>query len=308
MKSASVINQYRLHKGYHYPRSIETAIECMNGLKTFKRKYEQSVLNGKIEHYYAISSEDSLISKQEYINFLNKCNLDYTIVNSIKNTDLTVRVNEELFDSIFLKTLVRKKLSSNNITTLFNYQPTVDDFKKYDKVIIATYSDINRYLDKKIKYQFELCEKPVVKLPNKYDNKSIVIMDGPFMCLDPYGTTDYHVLGNVVHAIHETNIGIEPIIKNDTLAGYINKGIIREPLITNIDKFIETGEKFFDDFSDLEHIGSMYTVRAVLKDREHDDARPTLVEKHDDKIYTLFSGKIDTCVDASNKLIKMIKE
>ena len=26
----------------------------------------------------------------------------------------------------------------------------------------------------------------------------------------------------------------------------------------------------------------------------------------DDNIFTLFSGKIDTCVDASNELIKMI--
>ena len=50
----------------------------------------------------------------------------------------------------------------------------------------------------------------------------------------------------------------------------------------------------------------MFTVRAVLKDREHDDARPTLVEKHGDNMFTLFSGKIDTCVDASNELIKMI--
>ena len=51
MKCASSINQYRLHKGYHYPRSSDTAVECTKGLKTFKRKYKQSVLNGNIEHY-----------------------------------------------------------------------------------------------------------------------------------------------------------------------------------------------------------------------------------------------------------------
>ena len=65
-------------------------------------------------------------------------------------------------------------------------------------------------------------------------------------------------------------------------------------------------KKFFDGFEELEHIGSMYTIRTVLKNREHDDARPTLVGK-DNKIYTLFSGKIDTCVDASNNLIRRIK-
>ena len=45
MMAASDINQYRLHKGYHYPRSKETAQECLKGLYTFKRKYERSVVN-----------------------------------------------------------------------------------------------------------------------------------------------------------------------------------------------------------------------------------------------------------------------
>ena len=306
MMCASNINQYRLHKGYHYPRSSDTALECNKGLKTFKRKYEQSVLNGGIEHYYCIASEGSLISSDEYLEFLDEHRLNYKIVDSLKNTDLTVKVEEELFDSRVLRHSVKKKLFANNVNIKINHESDKKNFNSYDVIVFATYSNINQYLNKKINYQFEVCEKPVVKLSDRYKNKSIVVMDGPFMCLDPYGTTDYHVLGNVVHAIHETNIGTAPIIKNNKLSDYINKGIIYQPDITNIDKFIETGERFFEDFSNLEHIGSMFTVRAVLKDREHDDARPTLVEKHGDNIFTLFSGKIDTCVDASNELIKMI--
>lgn len=307
MKCASSINQYRLHKGYHYPRSSDTAVECTKGLKTFKRKYKQSVLNGNIEHYYCIASKDSLVSSDEYLKFLDKHDLDYEIVNTIKNTDLTIKVSEELFDSQVLKSLVRKKLLSNGVKTLCDYKPNIHDMQHYDVVVIATYSQINEYLGKKTKYQFEVCEKPVVKLPDQYKNKSIVIMDGPFMCLDPYGSTDYHVLGNVVHAIHETYIGTKPIVKDDLLKSYINNGIVKNPLITNINKFIETGKKFFDRFEELEHVGSMFTIRTVLKDRDHDDARPTLVDKHGNKMYTLFSGKIDTCVDASNNLIRRIK-
>ena len=45
----------------------------------------------------------------------------------------------------------------------------------------------------------------------------------------------------------------------------------------------------------------MYTFRAVLKDRDHDDARPTLVNHEGDNVYTLFSGKIDTCVNDSEE-------
>ena len=207
-----------------------------------------------------------------------------------------------------LKQLVKEKLFGNGVDVEVNSVVGKEEFEKYDLVVLATYANINQYLDKKNSYQFELCEKPVVKLPKKYSNISVVIMDGPFMCLDPYGETGYHVLGNVVHAIHETNIGTSPVVKNKELESYLNKGVIKNPKVTNIDKFIETGLKFFTDFDKLEHIGSMYTFRTVLKDRDYDDARPTLVRKENNKVYSLFSGKITTCVDATNELIRLLNQ
>ena len=54
-----------------------------------------------------------------------------------------------------------------------------------------------------------------------------------------------------VHAIHETNIGYEPIV-SDRLKPYLNRGVIENPPITNIDAFIESGKKYFKDF--LEYI------------------------------------------------------
>ena len=131
-------------------------------------------------------------------------------------------------------------------------------------------------------------------------------MDGPFMCIDPLGDTDYHVMGNVVHAIHSTNIGKFPVC-DPKYEDLLNKGIVKNPIITNIDKFIESAKEFFVDLDKADHIGSMFTFRSVLPNREHDDARPTLVNYEGNNTYSLFSGKIDTCVDASNQLINLIK-
>lgn len=305
MKCATGINQYRLHRGYHYPRSKETAKGCQKGLKSFEKKYSDSILKKDIKHLYAIATKNSLVTSDEYLDFLNDIDLSYKTINSLPNTDLTIEVEEGLFDHNILKTLVETKLKSSNVNVKFNTTTKTSDLKKYDIVVIATYSRLNDLLGNKKQYQFEVCEKPVVKLPPRYKNKSIVIMDGPFMCLDPYGYTDYHVLGNVVHAIHETNIGYTPNISY--LKEYLNKGIIKNPKYTNIKQFIETGKQFFEDFDQLEHIGSLYTIRTVLKDRDHDDARPTLVNYEGDNIYTLFSGKIDTCVEASKELLTIIK-
>ena len=38
-------------------------------------------------------------------------------------------------------------------------------------------------------YQFEICEKPVVRLPPAFATDSMVVMDGPFMCFDPLAET-----------------------------------------------------------------------------------------------------------------------
>ena len=306
MMAASDINQYRLHKGYHYPRSKETARECLKGLYTFKRKYERSVVNGNIEHYYAIASEDSKVSEFEYLAFLDDMKLPYERVKPLPNTDVTIKVEEELFDSYKLYEAVRDKLWSSGVEVLKNKTTTKDDFKGFDVVVIATYAKLNELLDEKKWYQYELCEKPVVRLPKKYQGKSIVIMDGPFMCLDPYGDRN-HVLGNVKHAIHTWNEGTEPFWEHK-YTKYLNKGVIENPKYTKIDKFIETGKKFFKDFDKLKHIGSMYTIRTVLANRDHDDARPTLVNHEGGNVYSLFSGKIDTCVDSANELIRLLNE
>tara|TARA_R100001126_G_C4881672_1_gene179498 strand:- start:1882 stop:2883 length:1002 start_codon:yes stop_codon:yes gene_type:complete len=312
MNQASNINQYRLHRGYHYPRSKDTASSSINSESSFLKEYGDSIVNGDIEHYYCIAKDDSLVNKQDYENFLKDMNLYYEKkkVDFVpKNVvDLMVRVKEFLFNPSDLKRLCKDKLGKYLVRLNLNSNIKIVDLKKYDYVINSTYANLNQLLtkDKQKDYQFELCEKPVVKLPKQYKNKSVVMMDGPFMCIDPLGNTGLHVMGNVVHAIHSTNVGKFPKYdsKFDRL---LNKGIIKNPSITNIDKFIESAKKFFIDIDKLEHVGSMFTFRTVLPNRDNDDARPTLVEKINNNLFNLFSGKIGNCVDASEKIVKELK-
>jgi len=306
MQCASNINQYRLHKGYHYPRSKETAIECLNGLSSFYRKYEDSIINNEIEHYYSIAQKDSFISGDEYLEFMKQMGLPFKLVDSNKGTELTVMVDEVLFDSDKLRFQVLNKMKSSNINIMLEKHTKRDEFKLFDYIVIATYAKMNELLDYPRLYQYEIIEKPVVRLPKSYRNKSMVVMDGPFMCFDPF-KDGLHVLGHVKHAIHKTFVGESPKGLDKNILKYLNNGIIKKPKITNIDKFITSGLVFFENFDKLEHIGSMFTIRTVLANRDHDDARPTLVTKENEKIYTIFSGKIGTCVKSATKLVEDIK-
>jgi len=308
MKQASNINQYRLHRGYHYPRSKDTAVQSQWGESSFIKEYGEAVVNGDVEHYYCIASQDSKVTAKQYVDFLNDVNLyyeekklDFLQENVV---DLVVKVKEYLFDPKKLKQICWDKLNTHNVNVVLNTEYMDSD---YESVVNATYANLNMILpsDKQKKYQFELCEKPVVKLSEEYRNKSVVVMDGPFMCIDPLGDTGLHVMGNVVHAIHSTNVGEFPEYdsKFDDL---LNNGIVKNPSVTNIDKFIESAKMFFKDIENAEHIGSMFTIRTVLPNRDKDDARPTLVENPVDNIFNLFSGKIGTCVSATDELMEYI--
>ncbi len=313
LQAASGINQYRLHMGYHYPRSDETAIDSKIGSKSFQEEYGGCIVKNT-ENFYCISKRDSLTSKEQFMEFCSRHNLPFKeehcrVVNKDSIT-ASLKVEESIFDLEKLKLICKEKLKTHKVNLIFQ-EADFNSLQKYNIVIYALYANSNLPFQNKPRLQknlqFELCEKPIIKLPEIYKNQSIVILDGPFMCIDPLGNTSYHVMGNVVHAIHKTNIGKTPEIPSE-FKSLLNKGIIKNPPVTNINKFFEVAKEYFTDIEKAVHIGSMYTVRTVFPNREHDDARPTIVQKISDKEFSIFSGKIGTCILAADILCNDIKK
>ena len=72
---------------------------------------------------------------------------------------------------------------------------------------------------------------------------------------------------------------------------------------TNVERFIESAKKFFPDIEEAEYIGSMYTIRTVLPDKDATDERPTIVKKEENN-FIIFSGKIANCVNAADKILQ----
>lgn len=310
LQAASGINQYRLHRGYHYPRSKETALSAKLAEKPFLSEYEDCIVQ-KSKHYYAIAKNDTKTSADDLLRFCNDCNLEYKVTSlpvlNNDNLQLVVEVKESLIDPEKIKSKVNKNISDSGVKLLLNTFFKEDDINEYDFVINATYAGMNNLnKEKPLNYQFELCEKPVIKLSDKFKDISVVILDGPFTCIDPLGDTGYHVIGNVVHAIHSTEDGTSYDIPKD-FESMLNKGIINNPKITNINKFIDTAKIFIPEIVDFSHIGSMYTVRTVLPDVHLTDERLTHVYWYNNKIINIFSGKIGNSVSAAYDVLKLLK-
>lgn len=314
LKAASGSNQYRVHRGYHYPRSMETVLEIMKSENSFQKIFSQATVN-HYEHYYCIAKKNSLTSVTQFVDFCTKNGLEIkeSVLDCVQkdSIDLCVRVKESVYDPKKLKKLSLDKLKERNVKVHLNTEVTDKIFEEFDMVVICTYANLNILLDKfpelQQEYQFELCEKPVVKLPSSFQNKSVVIMDGPFMCIDPLANTELHLLCNVTHEIHQTNIGKFPEV-NEEYLHLLDNGIMKNPSHTNYAKFIKSSLEFFPEIKNAQHIGSMFTVRAVPPRVEDTDERPTLVKKINEKIITVFSGKITTCVEAANEVKKIIQK
>lgn len=308
--AASGINQYRLHRGYHYPRSLETATASRDAESSFRASYPGAVIDDN-DHYYAIARQGSQTSATDFLRFLSDAQLEHERQElpclCADQVDLVVRVRESLFDPELLRAIVWERLRALKVRVHLGVSVRPEALNDHDQVVLATYASLGGMLPDGDagKFQFEVCEKPVVRLPAQFAETSIVVMDGPFMCVDPLGKTGLAVMGNVVHALHHTNVGRTPVVP-EVLAGMLNRGIVRKPTVTRFRDFIESAARFMPAIRSAEHIGSMFTVRAVLPGLDDTDARPTLVVQRSERVYTLFSGKIGTCVRAAEELVSMI--
>lgn len=313
LKAASGINQYRLHRGYHYPRSKETGQASRDSNPLFHKMYGEAVID-KHKHFYCVPKKYSKISGKDFLKFCYESGLSYTETKLShlhqEKFDTVIEGEESLVDPIKLKNIIREKIKNKKINLILGKAATAKDLNNYDIVVNCTYANLNGiledYPEAKREYQFEVVEKPILKLPESFSGVSMVIMDGPFFCIDPYSDTDLHVMGNVVHAIHAVNTGLFPQIP-DQIRPLLNKGIIKNPPHSKIDKFLESASYFAPEIKGAEHIGSMYTVRTVLPNVHHTDERPTVVSKINNKIINVFSGKMGNCVQAAEEVVKILR-
>lgn len=303
MTEASGINQFRLHEGYHYPRSPETARACRAANVSFRAEYGAAVIDDG-DQFYAIAG-GSRTSPDLYMDFVRGMGLKYVSRPTLR-LPLLVRATEGRIDPLALRRLVHGKLKEAGVTLYRETRAPASALERSDMVVIAAYAATNRVasmLGLPVRdYQFEVVEKLVVKAPG-LENTGIVVMDGPFCSVDPWGATGLHLVGHVEHAIHSRNVGPYPVIP-DALRGCFGPMMIgTQPSHRNL--MLDAAAEFIPAMADAEYRGSFYVVRMVLPDVDATDERPTLVEPidPDGRVLRVFSGKLGTCVEAARQVV-----
>ncbi len=312
ISGASLVNQYRVHMGYHYPRDDKTAQETNEAKRRFEKMFGPAIVRDLTNHYL-VAKDGSLTSAEKFKAFCKRIGLPYKeswppgIPFTREMIDLSVGVPEQIFDANVLRELLMKAIAAEPKITLLTktevssvkragdgFELAYGDTKTHVAAVVnATYSNIN-VLNKSLgvplhTYQYELCEMPVARTPWARAGWSVI--DGPFFGVMPYGFANDYLLYDVELSVLERTIGTLPTFKHDVayydqpqrrakrFKGYLKKW---KPYIPNVDK--------------CKHLRSMYMARVVLPYQDKTDTRVTIVEQPTPGFWHIFSGKISRSV------------
>ena len=315
LQNASKKNQMRFHLGYHYPRSKKTVNEIKKSNKDFKNFYGNSIL-GNTLNYYSISKKKTKTSLKKYTNFLIRNNLSFKKINNSNffssKIDGSFITSEKTLNYNKLYKIVNKRLKKKNIKIKKKTTFLKKDLLKFDKVIICAYQNNNIVLQKlgykpKYKYRYELVEKIIVKLPSNFKNKSFIVLDGQFVCVDPLLNTGYHLLSSVKFSKIEVLNSMSPKFKNYRKI-YVDSDRVKNLKISRFKDFIEDGSKYLPFLKKAKYITSYYIVRTIKSNKEKTDERTNEITKINNKVITILSGKWNTCVSIAKQVQRILNK
>ena len=328
MLGATSNNTNRIHLGYHYPRDLDTALQCKEGFEMFVKEYSDCILKD-INNFYCISSYGSKVSAEKYYKFCKSAGLPFrelsnrVLPEKLENIDCVISTEELIYDCKELAKNIKEKINFSNINIANQSKAKriqeLDNKFKIDigneeifskSIINCTYSNYN-FFNKGLNfperiYQYELTFVPIIRWGSRKTQLGITVMDGNFFSVLPHGKsgnyTLYHVDFSVINRVINATPPLEwenPYkIVSDEEAKYLFK------------KMIDSIANWLPSIKTAELIGYLLTTRIVLSKKEKTDARPTMVERMPTKncFYSLFSGKIDHSILVSKKIAEDIQK
>jgi len=329
LKKASIVNQARLHSGYHYPRSVATAIMSDENKARFTADH-QPFINSTFEKYYAIDRFGSLTDASQFERFCDyigipcKRVLDHPLFN-YHRMEALYATEEHSFDPILIAQYYETKVKANDsvdlimTSTVAEAQAENDNWKirlqhltdnshstiRATQVINATYAGsnaINRLFGvRDINLQHEISEMVFVTSP-QVKQLGLTVMDGQFGSIMPYGLSDVLSLSSVAYTHHKVSYNNLPTFDcqdqnpdcHPDLLSICNHCPARPP--SNYRKMISQICQYFSEEVRFDYFFSMFTVKSKLKASYIDDGRPTEISilNENPRFYCIFAGKVNS--------------
>lgn len=304
MRAASGINQYRVHAGYHYPRSAETIGEILEARGEFVETFRDAIV-GNSRHYYAIPKQGSWTAPELYERLmaqqglaLRACRpewLDYEFI------DACYEVDEQIYDPDVLRALVSERAAAGGVR--FEQRAFRREMRgDYDFVVWATYGMAeSRGVFALAKYQ--VAEKVLIELPAELRGIALVVVDGPFTGFDPYGSSERSLFGSAKHTNHWSTTNPEEPVP-ERYRDKLNGARFEDAPFTRFEAMRADAALAVPAAAHAKYLGSRFVMRVV--EDNPDDRRVLYVADGEPGEIHIFSGKVVSAVKAARLVCERI--
>lgn len=331
---ATYINQARIHQGYHYPRSLSTAMKSAGYFERFNKEFEFCI-NKKFKQIYATSEKYSWSNGEQFKNFCKAAGIPCEELHvekffKSKMCDGAFMTREYTYDAIILRNYYLEKLKElKNIT--FKYNVMIKAIERLQDMYLvrdaegteyltefllnATYAGTNQILAmlgfEEFEIKYELCEIILCGVNDLLKQFGFTVMDGPFFSIMPFGKTGFHSLTSVTFTPHTTCYEKVPVFdcqKNSKgscssshLANCNNCNAKPESAFPYMQSL---AKKYLRDEYEFFYEESLFSMKPILMSSEIDDSRPTVIRTYSNKptCISVLSGKINTVYDLDEVL------
>ncbi len=336
---ATYVNQARVHMGYHYPRSLSTAMKSAGYFKRFVDDYGFCI-HSKFDQIYATSENFSWTNAQQFKDFCKAAGIRCDEVPAsrwfqYKMCDGAFFTEEYTYDAHVLRDYFVDELAKHSNVTI-KYSSEIKEIEQgADEYLIrlksgeefrsgfvlnATYASVNQILGKVVSkndsvnddfaIKYELCEIILCDVDDSLKGVGLTVMDGPFFSIMPFGLTGTHSLTSVTFTPHSTSYDKVPTFSCQQGSSYCspvslgNCNRCPNKPETAWEYMSHLARKYIKPEYGFRYKESLFSMKPILKSSEIDDSRPTAIKVYSDKptFISVLSGKINTVYDLDSYL------
>lgn len=333
-RRATYINQARVHNGYHYPRSLSTAMKSAGYFERFSRDFGFCI-HREFKKIYATSARYSWSSGEQFKKFCAAAGIPCEELNPSSffkdgMCDGAFLTREYTYDAMILKDWFLGRLSEQKnagirygarITEIRreagSYRILLEDGAECETPFLlnATYASSNQVLAmlgfEPLGIKYELCEIILCDASENLRGCGITVMDGPFFSIMPFGKTGLHSLTSVTFTPHaESHEPLPTFACQQRCGGFCTSGRLgncndcpAKPE-TAFPYMAGLARKYLRDEYGFSYRSSLFSMKPILKASEIDDSRPTVIRmlSKSPHFVSVLSGKINTVYDLDEVL------
>jgi glycine/D-amino acid oxidase-like deaminating enzyme len=325
MQRASYNNQARVHNGYHYPRSLLTALRSRINAPRFLAEFKDAIFTSS-EQYYAVSRRQSNVTASQFAQFCRRIGADLrpapAEVKKLFNDEFieaVFGVTEHAFDADKLRECLRERIAGAGIKVLTQTEASrirpgamlvveTQDLHSGEPRTLrgrylynCTYSRLNQILSQSglqtIHLQHEATEIALVELPPRLRNLSVTVMCGPFFSVMPFPPLGLSTLSHVSYTPHYE-------WADEPAADGYSPHSPAFPLPTRFDRMRRDAARYVPALREMSYVRSLWEIKTILPQSGVNDSRPILFKRDPaaPNVVSILGSKIDNIYDLDEAL------